>query len=330
MEFTDPGDILLLGLELEPVTGRVLLIDPVSALVGETLRTRGCEVIEWSWIWSGREVVTWPPIGSFDAVILHLPVSRDLTTLSVEVAADRLAPNGRILVYGANHQGIKSIQDHFAPWFEDAEVVIYKHRERVIKAVRTEERQGIRPTLNAWEKTFTANWAGKERSLVSYPGMFAHGQLDEGTRLLLNHLPEVQANAKVLDMGSGTGILALAVQQKTATVSIDAVDVNAFSVESTKRNVPGINALWGDSWNALPADAKYDLIISNPPVHQGAILTTQTLEYFISKAKTHLAVSGLVTLVVQGTIPVKKYFDRAGLRSSLIAEDTTYQVWEAR
>lgn len=330
MEFTDPGDILLLGVELQPVTGRVLLIDPNSPVVGDALRARGCEVIEWSWIWSTREVVTWPPTGTFDAVILHLPLSRDLTTLTLEVAADRLAPNGMILVYGANHQGIKSVDDHLAPWFDRSEVVIYKHRQRVIKALRTSEKQEIRSTLEAWQKTFTATISGHKKTFISYPGMFAHGQLDAGTRLLLNHLPPILPNAKLLDMGSGTGVLASAMQLSESSISIDAVDVNAFSVESTKQNVPGVNALWGDSWNVLPADAKYDLILSNPPVHQGAILTTQTLEYFISKAKTHLVVGGSVRLVVQGTIPVKKYFDRAGLRSALMAEDAIYQVWEAR
>jgi 16S rRNA (guanine1207-N2)-methyltransferase len=330
MEFTDPGDILLLGLETKPVSGRILLIDPLSPLVGEKLRTAGNEVIEWSWMWSAREVVAWPPVGAFDAVILHLPANRELTDLVLEVAASRLAPGGTGLIYGPNQEGIKSVADHLAPWFEQSEVVVYKHRQRVVAATRTSVTDGLRASLEQWERTMKVPQGERSLSFVSYPGMFAHGVLDKGTQLLLKHLPECITGAKVLDMGSGTGVLARALQERTPTVSIDAVDVNRFAIEATTKNVPGVHAFWGDSWKALPKEAKYDVIISNPPVHRGTILTTGPLEYFITDLKTHLVKGGSATLVVQGTIPVKRYFDSAGLRSTLMAEDTTYQVWQAR
>ncbi len=330
MEFTDPGDILLLGLELKPLTGRVLVIEPDSPLVGDTLRAQGCEVTEWSWLWAAREICLWPDERVFDGVILHLPTNRELTTLVLEVAASRLQSGSIILIYGANQEGIKSVQDHLAPWFEQPEVVIYKHRERVMSAVRTSVTEALRPNLSQWEKKVKATIGKRFLTFASYPGMFAHGSIDEGTKLLLKQLPDCAPGARVLDMGSGTGVLARAIQERTPDVSIDAVDLNAFAIEATKKNVPGVQAIWGNSWDALPIEAKYDLIISNPPVHQGARQTTQPLEYFISKAKTHLAPDGLMTLVVQGTIPVKKFFDRANLRSALMAEDATYQVWQAR
>ncbi len=330
MEFTDSGDILALAVAEKPLSGRWLLIQPDSAQIETTLRARGADITEWSWMWSNRNALTWPPANVFDGVILRLPTIRELTTLAIEVAASRLAPGGPLLIYGANHEGIKSVQDHLAPWFEAAETILYKHRERVVSAVRSAEQETLRTHLADWQRTFEAEIAGETVSFISYPGMFAHGTLDQGTALLLAHLPRCAEQARVLDMGTGTGVLAYALQMQAKNLSIDAVDVNAFAIEATKENVPGVNGFFGDSWNALPPDAKYDLIVSNPPVHQGAKQTTQTLEYFIAHAKQHLKADGLMTLVVQGTIPVKKYFDRAGLRSTLIAEDTTYQVWQAR
>lgn len=330
MEFTDSGDILALALAEKPLSGRWLLIQPDSAQVEATLRAQGADVTEWSWIWSKRNALTWPPTGVFDGIVLRLPTIRELTTLAIEVAASRLAPGGRLLIYGANHEGIKSVQDHLAPWFEAAETIMYKHRERVVSAVRSAQGESPRKELADWQRTFEVEIEREKASLISYPGMFAHGTLDQGTALLLAHLPPCAENAQVLDMGTGTGVLAYALQMQTKNLLIDAVDLNAFAVEATKRNVPGVNALFGDSWNALSSEAKYDVIVSNPPVHQGAKQTTQPLEYFIAHAKRHLKTGGVMVLVVQGTIPVKKYFDRAGLRSTLVAEDTTYQVWQAR
>ncbi len=330
MEFTDSSDIVLLALADRSVSGHVLVIQPDSDRLGAALRAQGCRVTEWAWSWSTRTVITWPPESVFDVVILRLPTIRELTALTLETAATRLASGGMLLVYGANQEGIKSIQDHLAPWFERSEVIIYKHRERVVSAVRSTQTVGLRSGLQDWRRTFEVSIDGNVRSFVSYPGMFAHGQLDAGTRLLLAHLPKVMPQARVLDMGCGTGILARALHEQEPTISLDAVDLNAFAIEATKQNVPGVKTFWGDSWQALPAGSMYDLIVSNPPVHQGARQTTQPLDYFIAHAKQHLAPGGSVTIVVQATIPVKKYFDRAGLRSELIAEDTIYQVWQAR
>lgn len=330
MEFTDSGDIVALALQETPVLGTVLLIQPDSDRVGAFLREQGSTVTEWSWLWCGREAGIWPPEQTFDVVILRLPTIRELTTLVLEVAASRLVSGGSLFIYGANHEGIKSIEDHLAPWFENSEVLLYKHRERVISAIRTNAQEQPRARLEEWRRTVETTINGKISSFISYPGMFAHGTVDQGTALLLAHLPDVTLNARVLDMGCGTGILARAIQERTPSVSIEAVDLNAFAIEAIKQNVPGANAIWGDSWKALSAESKYNLIISNPPVHQGARQTTQPLEYFLSHAKEHLIPGGMITLVVQGTIPVKKYFDRAGVRSQLIAEDTTYQVWQGR
>ena len=330
MEFTDSGDILALGLEERPIKGRVLLIQPDTEKVGELLTQKGIAWSEWSWLWSERQATTWPSEELVDCVILRLPTVRELTTLVLEVSASRLAPGGTLLIYGANHEGVKSIHDHLAPWFEQSEVVIYKHRERVVSAVRTAVKEGLHTRLEDWQRIMEATIQGSVTKFISYPGMFAHGTLDQGTKLLLANLPECSAGSKILDMGCGTGVLARAMQDRTPDVSIDAVDLNAFAIEATKKNVPGVHALWGDSWRALAANAKYQFIISNPPVHQGARQTTQPLEYFISHAKEHLVSGGTITLVVQGTIPVKRYFDKAGLRSTLMAEDTIYQVWQAR
>ncbi len=329
MEFTDSGDILLLALKERPLKGRVLLVQPDSGLVGDVLRAQGCVVIEWSWIWSERSVVTWPERDVFDVVIVRLPVIRDLVTMALKVAASRLNPGGALYVYGSNQEGMKSIQDHLAPWFERPEVLLYKHRERVVIASRSGVVDGLRAKQADWEKHSSWELQGERLSFISYPGMFAHGQADPGTRLLLEHLPACVQGARVLDMGCGTGVLARAIQQRTPSVSIDAVDVNAFAVHATEQNVSGAKTFWGDAWNALPKTAKYDVIVSNPPVHRGAQQTTEVLENIISHAKEHLLPGGMITFVVQGTIPVKRFLNKAGLTPQLVAQDATYQIWSA-
>ena len=344
MEFTDSSDILALALHDRVLTGQmpVLLINADTNQARHLLEERGLQVKEWCWTWSkerSKGVYAWPPLDLEDdahgteTVILRLPAIRELTTLTIEVAAALMSLGAELYVYGSNQEGMKSVADHLAPWFEAPEVLALKHRERVVRAVRSEAR-GARENLSDWQQVFNATLDGKKIPLISYPGMFAHGSLDAGTKLLLEHLPDCTAASRVLDMGTGSGVLARAIQERTPGVSIMAIDRNAFAVVAAKKNAPGIQALWGDSWNAVDsdvdpafADHTFDLIISNPPVHEGTRQTTDMVEYFIKNTKKHLALGGSITIVMQRTIPMKSLFNDAVLKPQLVAENETYQVW---
>jgi len=88
----------------------------------------------------------------------------------------------------------------------------------------------------------------------------------ETTHMMLAHLIELSLDKKsVLDMGSGTGVLAIMAALRGATV-IDAIDIDHWcylnAIENTARNnVDFINVLEGDA--SLLVDKKYDLIIAN-------------------------------------------------------------------
>ncbi|WP_370408275.1 50S ribosomal protein L11 methyltransferase [Tenacibaculum dicentrarchi] len=88
----------------------------------------------------------------------------------------------------------------------------------------------------------------------------------ETTHMMVQHLIDLDVtNKKVLDMGCGTGILAIFAEMKGAN-PIDAIDIDAWcyenSVENVQRNeCENISVFEGDS--SLLADKKYDVIIAN-------------------------------------------------------------------
>lgn len=88
----------------------------------------------------------------------------------------------------------------------------------------------------------------------------------ETTHMMIQHLLELNLeNKKVLDMGSGTGILAIFAEIKGAK-PIDAIDIDEWcytnSIENIERNnCHHITVYQGDA--ALLADKKYDIIIAN-------------------------------------------------------------------
>lgn len=89
------------------------------------------------------------------------------------------------------------------------------------------------------------------------------------------------ADKLLLDIGSGTGIIALQLAQRTeqAGSTVEAVEIDSRSCEKAQENFD--RSGWGDRLTlhcsaiqdfAAQATAKYDHIVSNPPYYNGSML----------------------------------------------------------
>lgn len=79
---------------------------------------------------------------------------------------------------------------------------------------------------------------------------------------------------RILDIGTGTGVLALIAGQRNATARIDAVEIDDASAEQAAENVAA--SPWADRVRVHRVDVRrmtatepYDLIICNPPYYAG-------------------------------------------------------------
>ena len=70
--------------------------------------------------------------------------------------------------------------------------------------------------------------------VISLPGVFSHGRLDEGTAFLLRHIPS-DIRGAVLDFGCGSGVLGAAIKSSNPECEVSLVDSNAFAIESAQR-----------------------------------------------------------------------------------------------
>jgi len=74
-------------------------------------------------------------------------------------------------------------------------------------------------------------------------------------------------NLDVVDLGTGSGCIAITLKKKLPNINMDAVDISSdalnLALENSKINNVDINFYNGDMLN--PLNKKYDCIISNPP-----------------------------------------------------------------
>lgn len=88
---------------------------------------------------------------------------------------------------------------------------------------------------------------------------------------LLKNGPQFGHPPLVLDLGTGSGCLAIAIALKAATAVVHALDRSPTALEVARKNSllhhidDRIHFFEGDALNSLPPDTCYDLIVTNPP-----------------------------------------------------------------
>ncbi len=100
--------------------------------------------------------------------------------------------------------------------------------------------------------------------------------------ILLGAWANISDNSQILDIGTGTGLLALMMAQRSPSSNIDAVEIDDDAYSQAKENIE--NSPWGDRINIFHApiqdfasncSKQYDLIISNPPFFEKASKSSQ-------------------------------------------------------
>lgn len=104
--------------------------------------------------------------------------------------------------------------------------------------------------------------------------------------VLLGAWTDVAGANRILDVGTGCGLIALMIAQRAPNALINAIDIDAPSVEEALENVKG--SPWADRINvSLMAysdtvslldqyDFGFDLIVSNPPYFDSGVAHTLT------------------------------------------------------
>ena len=163
------------------------------------------------------------------------------------------------------------------------------------------------PTSEHEERSFRAVFAGRVLAFDTDAGVFSKGELDVGTRLLLDALPELSGD--VLDLGCGWGAIGVAVARANKAARVTMVDVNhralGLAQDNCRRNGVTAEVIESDGMAAVMGRT-YDAIITNPPIRAGK----QVIYQMFADAAVSLKEGGALYLVIrkqQGAESCVKY-----------------------
>ena len=318
---------------------RTLLIDDPSGALTARFLAQGFERLEgWTrWSCGARAGHAWPDHlapGSCAAAVMRLPQGKDVLKMNLHAAASRLEAGGELWLVGANDEGIKSASRHLAELCGQARVLAARRHGRVL-ATKRPERLEVRGELESWALEIAPPLPEQQGSWRHYPGLFAKGRLDDATAMLIDALAQrdaLRGAQSALDFASGGGVLSAWMLKQRPALKVTLLDADALAIEASRANVPGARAhLCSDGWQGVPEGERFDLIVSNPPIHRGKEEDFGVLRALLEDAAPRLLPSAQLWFVVQRQVPVEAILreSKAWRAHELIAQDTRFRVWRA-
>jgi 16S rRNA (guanine1207-N2)-methyltransferase len=272
---------------------------------------------------------THPPVS---AALLDIPKGRDVARAYLWSVAQVLQPGGRLYIAGPNAAGAKSVISDAADLYGDAPVLGYKNGCRIALATRTNGALFAPADWSPWQPQMRrVSRPEGDYTIVTMPGVFSWDHLDDGTALLLDHLG-VEPDTDVLDIGCGYGVLGLVAARAGARVTM--VDDDLLAVRCARASIE-VNDLAGrctvlasDVTDSV-RDQKFDLVLSNPPFHQGVDITTGIAAQIIREASGVLRPGGRLRIVANRFLPYQRDMRDVFGHVYTIAETGRYVVLES-
>jgi len=170
---------------------------------------------------------------------------------------------------------------------------------------------------------------GFELRLQTQPGVFAHRELDEGTRLLIEAM-RVSPTARVLDWGCGYGAIGIVAAKLATRGHVTLVDVDIRATRLAQRNlelngIENADVVLGDGVHDLPPKTRFDVILSNPPTHSGR----EVLDDLVASAYKALRPRGRLYLVINRLLSLRRQVESVFGNSETAARHKGFVVIRA-
>ena len=281
----------------------------------------------------------------YDFIAYRISKEKAVIHHIIQQAGQHLISSGQLLLSGYKQEGIKTAIKSAEQYF-NCKAIIQRDKKQLSLAnisLRQLHEEQSPPMagdyLNMQPLAFDIN--GNQP--YSKAGQFGWKQIDPGSKLLVEQLQLMQADgnnllpikkhSRVLDLGCGYGYLALnalAYQPKSVTLTDNcaaAIASAQFNIDNYRRKMvceTEIKVVAADIGDLLkPA---FDVILCNPPFHQGFKVSHQLTQRFLQATKRLLAPSATALFVVNEFIAIEAAAEQESLHWQLRCKSSGFKV----
>ena len=253
-------------------------------------------------------------------VLLRLPKSLDALDEIAGVIAAHADPAVTVFAGGMQKHLTVAMNDVLARHFERVDVGLARQKARVLTVTGPKAAAAASATAaESWPRRQFHPDIAPGVWVCAHGGAFAGTRIDIGTRFLLSHLDEAGPDARVaVDLACGTGVLATTLALRRPGVRVIATDQSAVAVASARATAEAngvtdhIEVRREDAGDGIP-DACADLVLLNPPFHNGSALDLRVGRMLVAAASRMLAPGGELWTVYNSHLDYKPVLrDRVG------------------
>ncbi len=269
------------------------------------------------------------PRDKYDWIMMNLPREKALLDMMLACTGDLLSEQGSLWLAGENRAGIKS-----------ADKILKRYYKNVVKLDSARHCSLFEANSRVPDKPFEAldhqrRWKldcmNVGIDIISYPGVFAHGHLDPGTALLLQSLEAVKPTGEVLDFACGAGVIGACIAARHANTRMTFLDSNALALRACRETL-AVNHLEGQvvaSDGIAELERGFDLVVSNPPIHNGVRTDTQLGMRLLDPVVDLIRPGGKLIIVANIHLPYERWLTGKFTAFTRLGSNDGFKVLEA-
>ena len=266
------------------------------------------------------------PAGNrYSDILIYLPKAKAQAQMLLAMAHAALSEGGRIHVVGENKGGIKSVGKILDNIGDHQKVDSARHCS-LVTLFPTTAAKVFNPEDWLDESTFEVH--GVEWDVVSLPGVFSHGELDDGTQMLLDKGFD-RLRGSVLDFACGAGVIGSHLLKRFPHLEMTLLDVSALAIYCSAKTLAA-NGQTGTliAANGLHGVSKaFQHIVTNPPFHTGVKTDYTVTRRFIEDSRRLLKSEGNLQMVANRFLPYPGLLGDVFPRTHTVAQDSRFSLY---
>jgi 16S rRNA G1207 methylase RsmC len=261
-----------------------------------------------------------------DVGIINIPKTMDLFELYLNHLSRSLSEQGMVICSFMTKYFSPQMLSIAGEYFEDVEQSLARKKSRLLILKNKTERP-----VKKFIHTIPFAFEGEREELQQYFGVFSSGNIDYATQFLIEHLTLKDDDKKMMDLASGNGVIARAIQLKDPEAEIHLVDDSILAVESSKLNLDlaNTNFHWDDTLKDFEVNS-FDLVVSNPPFHFGNETNIEVSLRLFQEVANILKPGGRFICVANRHLNYKTHLVKNFSKAKIMNQNKKYVLYECK